>query len=64
MPDPTWALAPILDVGASLELERAEAISVDGQLFLKLVQEVGREPVDLGGLRMAWKRVLIWHLKM
>lgn len=64
MPDPPGALAPVFGVRGSLELEGAEAISVDRQLLLKLVQEVGREPVDLGGLGMAWKGILIGHFKV
>lgn len=37
MPDPARALTPVFGLGAPLELEGAKAISVDGQLFLKLV---------------------------
>lgn len=64
MPDPPWTLTPVFDIRASLKLEGAEAISVDGQLLLKLVEEVGWEPVDLGGLGMAWEGVLVGDLKV
>lgn len=46
------------------ELEGAETIPVDRQLFLKLVQEVGRQPVDLGGLGMAGEWTFLGHLKV
>lgn len=63
MPDPPRAFTPVFRI-ASLKLEGAEAISVDGQLFLKLVKEVCRQAVDFGGLGMAWKRVLIWDFEV
>lgn len=63
VPDAPRALAPVLRV-APLELEGAEAVPVDGQLLLKLVEEVGRQAVDLCGLGMARKRVVIRDLEV
>lgn len=63
MPDAPRALAPVLRI-APLKLKGAEAISVDGQLLLKLVKEVCRQAVDFSGLGMAWKRVVIWDLEV
>lgn len=63
VPDAPWALTAVLCV-TSLELEGAEAIPVDGQLLLKLVEEVGRQAVDLCGLGMARKRVVIRDLEV
>lgn len=63
MPYAPRALTPVFGI-APLELEGAETVSVDGQLLLKLVQEVCREAVDFGGLGMAWEGVLIWNLKV
>ena len=61
--DAARTLAPGLGLPAG-ELERAKAIAMDGQLLLKLVQQVGRQPVDLGGLGMAGEGTLLWHLEV
>lgn len=63
VPDPPGAFTPVFCI-APLKLEGAEAISVDGQLLLKLVEEVCRQAVDFSGLGMARKRVLVWDLKV
>lgn len=63
MADAARTLATGLGLTAG-ELECAEAIPVDGQLLLKLVQEVGRQPVDLGSLGMAGEGALLWHLEV
>jgi len=63
VPDAPRALTPVLRI-APLKLEGAEAVSVDGQLLLKLVEEVCRQAVDFSGLGMARKRVVIWDLEV
>lgn len=58
VPDPPWAVAAVLH-GSPLVLQSMVAIPIQGQLPLKLVQEVGRNAISLVGSSMGNQSTLV-----